>query len=134
MDGGAELHEVRIDARDRERHMFPPTDQKSLALHTKMLIIDYDKVFIGSANLDPRSLRLNTEMGLLIESNALNAAVRAEVMPDFAEPNAWKLELNENGDTVWVSEGMVLTTQPAGSFMQRIEDWMFAHLPIEGEM
>jgi hypothetical protein len=29
---------------------------------------------------------------------------------------------------------MVLTTQPAGSFMQRIEDWMFAHLPIEGEM
>ena len=134
MDSGAELHEVRIDARDRERHMFPPTDQKSLALHAKMLIIDDDKVFIGSANLDPRSLRLNTEMGLLIESNALNAAVRAEVMPDFAEANAWKLEFNEDGDTVWVSEDMVLTTQPAGSFMQRIEDWMFAHLPIEGEM
>jgi len=40
--------------------MFPPAVRKSLALHAKALTIDHDKVFIGSANLDPRSLRINT--------------------------------------------------------------------------
>ncbi|MGA7279015.1 MAG: phospholipase D family protein, partial [Desulfocapsaceae bacterium] len=70
---GAQLHEVRVDARDRDYYMFQPTDKKSLALHAKALVIDRDKVFIGSANLDPRSLRLNTEMGLLVYSESLNA-------------------------------------------------------------
>ena len=43
------------------------------------LVIDDDSVFIGSANLDPRSLRINTEMGLLVDSRELNARLRAAV-------------------------------------------------------
>jgi putative cardiolipin synthase len=134
LSGGAELHEVRVDARDRYVYMFPPADQKSLALHAKALVIDHDKVFIGSANLDPRSLRINTEMGLLIESESLNARVRTAFEKDFAEANAWHLEIDERGEVVWVAEGVVLTSQPADSFMQRIEDWFLAHLPLEDKM
>ena len=131
---GAKLHEVRIDASDRHLYMFPPTDKKSLALHAKALVIDWDKVFIGSANLDPRSLRLNTEMGLLVYSEALNAEVRSMVERDFSQENAWHLKFNEDGNIIWVSGNVVLTSQPAESFMQRIEDWFFMHLPIEDEM
>jgi putative cardiolipin synthase len=131
---GAKLHEVRVDARDRDFYMFPPTDKKSLALHAKALVIDKDKVFIGSANLDPRSLRLNTEMGLLVYSEALNAKVRSMVERDFSQANAWHLRFDEEGYVIWVSENVVLTSQPAESFMQRIEDWFFMHLPIEDEM
>jgi len=131
---GAKLHEVRVDARDRHLYMFPPTNKKSLALHAKALVIDWDKVFIGSANLDPRSLRLNTEMGLLVYSEALNAEVRSMVESDFSQDNAWHLKLDEDGNIIWVSGNVVLTSQPAGSFMQRIEDWFFMHLPIEDEM
>ncbi|HSQ70012.1 MAG TPA: phospholipase D family protein [Steroidobacteraceae bacterium] len=134
LSGGAELHEVRVDARDRYVHMFPPADRKSLALHAKALVIDHDKVFIGSANLDPRSLRINTEMGLLVESEALNARVRTAFEPDFAEANAWHLKIDERGEVVWVSEDVVLRSQPADSFMQRIEDWFLAHLPLEDKM
>jgi putative cardiolipin synthase len=134
MRGGADLHEVRIDARRRDRYFFPPTDQKSMALHAKALIIDRDKVFIGSANLDPRSLRINTEMGLLVESESLNAAIRAQVEPDFLAVNAWHLQFDERGDVMWVSDSTTLRNQPAASFMQRIEDWLFAHLPIEAEL
>jgi putative cardiolipin synthase len=134
LSGGAELHEVRVDARDRYVYMFPPADRKSLALHAKALVIDHDKVFIGSANLDPRSLRINTEMGLLVESEALNARVRMAFEPDFAEANAWRLRIDERGEVVWVAEGVVLTSQPADSFMQRIEDWFLAHLPLEDKM
>ena len=131
---GAKLHEVRVDARDRHFYMFPPTDKKSLALHAKALVIDGDKVFIGSANLDPRSLRLNTEMGLLVYSEALNAKVRSMVERDFSQENAWHLQYDEDGNVIWVSGTVVLTSQPAGTFMQRIEDWIFMHLPIEDEM
>jgi putative cardiolipin synthase len=54
LDNGAELHEVRIDAHDRNIYMLSPVEEKHLALHAKALVIDDDKVFIGSANLIPR--------------------------------------------------------------------------------
>ncbi len=134
LDSGAELHEVRIDANDRHIYMLSPIEEKQLALHAKALIIDNDKVFIGSANLDPRSLRINTEMGFLIESEALNAEVRKAVTPDFSQTNAWQLQFDEDGQIVWVSHDVILTEQPAASMLQRIEDWFFAHLPLEDEL
>mgnify|MGYP002063373935 CR=1 FL=1 len=38
--------------------------------HAKLMLLDEDRVFVGSSNLDPRSLYLNTEMGLAAESAA----------------------------------------------------------------
>lgn len=131
---GAELHEVRTDARDRNRYMLTPIGRKMLALHAKALLIDDDKVFIGSANLDPRSLRINTEMGFLVVSEAFNARVRAAIEGDFDGANAWRLELQENGSVHWIAGDERLTSQPATSFMQRLEDWFFSHLPIEAEL
>ena len=131
---GAEIHEVRIDAEDRHLYMLTPVEEKQLALHAKVLVIDDDIVFIGSANLDPRSLRINTEMGLLVRSEALNAQVREAVNGDFDPRNAWRLELGEDEHVYWVSADKRLDSQPAASYMQRIEDWFFAHLPIENEM
>lgn len=134
MTHGAQLHEVRADAKQRFLYMFPPTDSKNLALHAKVFVVDNDKVFIGSANLDPRSLRLNTEMGLLVVDDALNQAVRKSVEPDFSKANAWHLEFNEKDQVVWISDEEVLTSQPANSYMQRLEDWFISHLPVEEEM
>jgi putative cardiolipin synthase len=114
--------------------MLSPVETKVLALHAKALVIDHDKVFIGSANLDPRSLRMNTEMGLLVESTELNKDLRAAINPDFDTTNAWHLQFDENNQVIWVSDDQTLMTQPATSFMQRVEDWFFSHLPIEGEL
>jgi putative cardiolipin synthase len=134
LDSGADVHEVRINARDRARYMLTPLGRKTLALHAKALIIDRDKVFIGSANLDPRSLRINTEMGFLVTSEAFNSVVRAAVEADFDRANAWQLEKQPDGEIYWLGDDEVLTAQPAASFMQRIEDWFFAHLPIENKL
>ncbi len=131
---GVELHEVRTDAKDRGRYMLTPVGRKTLALHAKALIVDNDKVFIGSANLDPRSLRLNTEMGVLVVSEAFNQEVRLAVEDDFSTQNAWRLQLTEDNKVVWVSDDRTLQSQPAFSILQRIEDWFFSHLPIEGEL
>jgi putative cardiolipin synthase len=131
---GAELHEVRVDASERERYMLAPVDEKILALHAKSLVIDGDRVFIGSANLDPRSLRVNTEMGLLIVSEGFNRSLREAVEIDFEASNAWHLELQADGSVHWTAGETRLHSQPATSSMQRIEDWFFSLLPLENEM
>ena len=134
MGHGAELYEVRTDANDRPLYMLSPVGRKLLALHAKALIIDDDKVFIGSANLDPRSLRINTEMGLLVLSDSFNREVRSAVEVDFSGANAWRLELQEDGLVHWVADGQRLTTQPGASYMQQLEDWLFSLMPIEQEL
>lgn len=45
-------------------------------VHTKLLLVDDVWVLIGSANLDPRSLRLNFELNLSIFDSALVAEIR----------------------------------------------------------
>ena len=131
---GVELYEVRVDAKDRPLYMILPWEEKLLALHAKGLLVDHDRVFIGSANLDPRSLRINTEMGLLVKGETLNRRVRDAFDRDFAPDNAWTLEEADDGRLLWHSGDMTLAVQPATSFMQRIEDWFLSGLPIEGEL
>jgi putative cardiolipin synthase len=131
---GVEVHEVRAEAKDRKMYIADPVKDKELGLHAKLILVDDHLTFIGSANLDPRSLRLNTEMGLLIDSPALNARVREVLELDFLLRNAWHLEVQENGRVVWKSDDEILHSQPAESRMQRLEDWFLGILPIEGEM
>lgn len=60
-----------------------------LCLHAKSLVIDDRLAFIGSYNLDPRSENLNTEVGLLIEDEAIARALRAEIEHDMRAENSW---------------------------------------------
>jgi phosphatidylserine/phosphatidylglycerophosphate/cardiolipin synthase-like enzyme len=46
-------------------------DPDALTLHTKAILIDHRTMFIGSLNLDPRSIEINAEMGLLIDSESM---------------------------------------------------------------
>ena len=131
---GTTLHEVRIDARDREVYMQAPVREKSLALHAKVMIVDSRQVFIGSANFDPRSLYINTEMGFLVDSPQLSRLVLDAVERDFQLENSWGLRLRDDGEVQWVSDSEVLDAQPHASFMQSIEDWFFSKIPIEGEL
>lgn len=131
---GAEVHETRALAGDRGRYMDYPVGDKHLGLHAKLLLIDEDLSFVGSANLDPRSLRLNTEMGLVIKSPSFNSHLRDLLTIDFLHRNAWYLRLDDEGRTNWVAGDITLKSQPAESFLQRLEDWLLSMLPIEEEM
>jgi cardiolipin synthase C len=73
--GGVRLYELKPSASDsgakehRERHGLGASS--GAALHAKTFGVDRSRIFIGSFNFDPRSARLNTEMGILVESAAL---------------------------------------------------------------
>lgn len=131
---GAEVHEVRTFARDRSLYMEGPVEDKHLGLHAKVLIIDNEMTYIGSANLDPRSLRLNTEMGLLIKSSEFNELVRRATAIDLLPRNAWYLQMGDNSQLRWIGDDVVLHSQPAESELQRLEDWFLSILPLEDEM
>jgi putative cardiolipin synthase len=134
VDHGAALHELRTTAADRDLYMQQPVDKKELGLHAKLLLIDNDVAFIGSCNLDPRSLKINTEVGLIIESEELNSALRKHLNIDFEPRNAWLVQRSEDGGLEWVGHDQVLKNQPSDSAIQRLEDWFIDLLPIDGEM
>jgi phosphatidylserine/phosphatidylglycerophosphate/cardiolipin synthase-like enzyme len=57
------------------------------SLHAKTFAIDDSRIFVGSFNFDPRSARLNTEMGFVIDSPLLARSIAdsfARNMPDHA--------------------------------------------------
>lgn len=130
---GADVYEMRVDAQSRDKYMVPPTNGKDLGLHAKYMIVDGAQVFVGSANFDPRSLRINTEVGLILDNRKLAQRLLLDTETDLAEPNAWRVLLDEQG-LVWTSQNEIRRTPPARSSFQQVEAWFFAHLPIEAEM
>jgi putative cardiolipin synthase len=105
-----------------------------LGLHAKYTVIDGRRVLIGSSNLDPRSLRINTEILVAVESRGLARQILTFTQPDFERVNAWQLSLGQDGAISWLGDGIRVNTEPAEHTFQRIEEWFFAHLPIEDEM
>lgn len=67
LKAGAELYEIRYDAKDRMLSEDPRVKAQWLGLHSKFIVVDRKTAYVGSLNLDPRSLKINTEMGLVIE-------------------------------------------------------------------
>ncbi|MFM9927977.1 phospholipase D family protein [Variovorax sp. H27-G14] len=71
------------------------------ALHMKNGIVDHQQVFLGSMNLDPRSARLNTELGLIIDSPEM--ALQLEGFADAG--SSYRLRLDASGRGVeWVEQ------------------------------
>ncbi len=134
LHAGAELYELRPDADTRELYADAAKVQSLLGLHAKGMVMDDCCLFVGSANLDPRSLRLNTEMGVLVDSPAVNARVRHLLEVDMLPSNAWRVELDPEGEVVWVGPEGIQRHTPDASFFLRAESWFFGLLPIEGQM
>ena len=95
--GGVELYEYRSDARRPEPggHRLR-LGRSGSALHAKVVVHDRRLVWVGSANFDPRSRRLNTEAGLLIESEELAERLLSSIEWDFSPRNSWQLGLEKD--------------------------------------
>lgn len=134
LSSGVELYEVRADAASRAHYVDSSVVQSLFGLHEKGAIFDDCCLFVGSANLDPRSLRLNTEIGLLIQSSALNHRVRALLALDLLPENAWQVGLDPEGEIEWTGKDGTQSHTPPASFFMRAESWFFGLLPIEEQM
>jgi putative cardiolipin synthase len=141
---GVEMYEVRPGA--ESRHVYTsvtPPGSARLGLHAKLAVFDRTAVYIGSFNLDPRSLYLNTEVALLVHSPVLARAMLDLLERDFRPENAWRLVLERHGDgsksrVVWIareSDRDVRSSRaPEAGFWRRLGARVYGLLPIRGQL
>lgn len=112
------------------------------SLHAKNYIVDRHLVFIGSLNMDPRSAKLNTEMGVVLDSAALADRI-LKGMNDGLLDIAYRLELRQNPDgssrhLVWVTreQGQMKTydSEPGMGPLQHLGIGLLRVLPIKEEL
>jgi putative cardiolipin synthase len=127
---GAALHELRADAAIRSELVdTPPVTSGFVGLHVKAMVVDRERSFIGSMNLDPRSEVFNAEMGVIIESPALGQLLAAGIERDLSGANSWQVVPTDDDTLVWRSELGERRSQPARSFWQRVENVLFKLMP-----
>ena len=136
LETGAELFEMRSQPSSavREEADVAPVRSKFISLHAKTMSADDERCFIGSLNLDPRAVEINTENGAYIESpglcSRLGGYLRTLMQPD----NAWRVFLDDGGELAWESSEGTVNRQPARGALQRISDGFFGILPIEDQL
>jgi putative cardiolipin synthase len=139
---GAALYEMRPDAKS-ERAIFTAAQleqQKTIfGLHAKTMVFDRKITFVGSYNVDPRSADLNTEMGLLVESEALAKLVADSIEEDIAAGSSWQVVLKEDGKLEWITvAGGVVTAEtdeePMTTAARRAEAKALAIVPDDSQL
>ncbi|UCD67529.1 MAG: phospholipase D family protein [Betaproteobacteria bacterium] len=131
IEAGVELYELRVDAvTDSDNGDRPPVE--SVTLHTKAMVMDRRYTFIGSLNLDPRSIDINTEMGVLVDSTAMTQSLAVPFMEMLPE-RAYKVFEDDNGNLRWKviidGEEIVETSEPQSSSWRRFKAFLSRILP-----
>ncbi|HNP37826.1 MAG TPA: phospholipase D family protein, partial [Woeseiaceae bacterium] len=128
---GVALYELRRQAMPNTPDDLGVFGSSGSSLHAKTFAVDGMRIFIGSFNFDPRSIQLNTEMGLLIDSESLANGLHA-AFDDAFGGLAWRVEM-QNGKLAWVdpAAGTVTTEEPGSSTFRNIALNVVGWLPVE---
>jgi cardiolipin synthase C len=128
---GVELYELKPSLAAA-----PEQDQKRFgssgaSLHAKAFIVDREQVFVGSLNLDPRSMNLNTELGFIVESRELAEMLALQFDELIRPAYTYRLELGpSDGDLLWISEEngreVRFTRDPEVGFWRRFSTWFLS--------
>jgi len=117
LDAGVDLHELRASAEAGAEAKSPigssGRGSSSLGrLHTKLSVVDDEKTFVGSMNMDGRSAHVNTEAGIVIHSRTL-AALVARFLRGHEMDRSYQVR-REGGELRWSSgEGRDRQTRSA---------------------
>lgn len=133
---GVQVYELksRQDRRDLAEQ-FGLIGSTNSSLHAKTFAIDRSQIFVGSFNFDPRSARLNTEMGFLIASPTL-AEHLAQAMTDGLDRRAYLVERAGSGGLRWRETGddgtpLVHDIEPGTTALSRFVVRVLGLLPVE---
>jgi putative cardiolipin synthase len=133
---GVELYEFHHEPSPavREAADVPPVRSEFISSHMKAFVGDRKRCYIGSLNLDPRALDLNTENGLFIESPELGERLAQLLGENMSPENAWRATDDGTGKVSWTSDLGTVHRQPARSFWQRVKGFFWRMLPIEKQL
>ena len=105
LEAGIEVYEVSPRVLRAQARLDEPLGQATGRLHAKALVIDHRTTFVGSMNFDFRSSRVNTELGLFIESPELADDVTA-LVSKLRSIGTYRMRLSpRDGCVQWVTTG-----------------------------
>jgi len=143
LDGGVELFELKPapEARGKDNDGDTPhlrIGSSRASLHTKAAIVDQERIFVGSFNLDPRSAVLNCEMGVWIASPAL-ARQLAQMFELGANPqSSFVVTLDAHRNVVWTEQlggkSVQYHREPGTTWWRRAVIALLRLLPIESQL
>lgn len=129
---GIRLYEMKPNARTQKFRDRYVTGSTGSSLHAKTFEIDGQKIFIGSYNLDPRSERFNTEMGVIVHSPKLAQTVFDELQQNVATAS-YHVQL-KLGRLRWSTQEhgktQIYTHEPNTQAWERAAVWLMAHVPF----
>jgi putative cardiolipin synthase len=106
-------------------------------LHTKAFIVDRQHLFVGSFNWDPRSVDINTELGVIINSPEMAGSATDSIW-QILHRRAYQVVLNDAGNLRWLDnsgdETIVLDKEPDTSWWRRTTAQMGRILPVRGQL
>jgi len=140
---GVELYELNKITSKEDRRAWSKGEigRAKSSLHAKFFVVDRDTVFIGSLNLDARSVVQNTEIGVVLESAEIGGRIADNFDEDIDEA-AFRLALENDqqghGQLRWHGlvdgEQTTLTADPYTSFWRRFGIGFMRLLPIESQI
>lgn len=136
IDAGVKIYELKATYVDN----VPDVRDKGLvgssasSLHAKTFVVDKSRLFVGSLNLDPRSAKINTEMGLVILNEDLSLRIDKKVHEQLLE-RSYRV-ISDKGKLRWlVYENGKLAreyeTEPHTNAFERGFIKVLTWLPIE---
>lgn len=136
IDQGVVLYELKSQPGASIRALADtyPVRSKVVNLHAKAVVGDRRKCFVGSLNLDPRAVNINTESGLLIDSPELSRKLFALIKNSVEPENAWRVDRGKGRSLVWTSGDQPLKGRPEAKLSKRILSFIVGLLPIEGQL
>jgi putative cardiolipin synthase len=142
---GVKLYELKAQSFERFLHSETWLKSHRTSLHTKMIIIDSDRLVVGSANIDPRSNKLNTEQVLIVTSSTLAGAKRRAFDRIDKESDFYRLSwgICPGSNEEDAMEGPLWHTHeqgreksycspPQAGFFKTLGTDLLSYLPIEG--
>jgi putative cardiolipin synthase len=140
---GIELYEVRPVLGDTNTHGGGSLKSPSggqFALHAKVFVLDRRRVFVGSMNFDRRSLKLNTEIGVLVDSPELARQVIARFDAIARPANCYvpgltAADAGGHQGLIWHTEEdgkpVELTSEPNGNVVKEMKSDLLSLLPLD---
>ena len=136
LEAGAEFWEIKATRPDDESNAWGYKPSR-VTLHSKATVIDRETVFIGSLNFDPRSVLINSEMGLFIDSAVTGEALRQAIYEDLQRV-AYQVQLDDDGNLRWVyhygEQPETVHREPQASWWRRFQVGVYGLLPIESQL
>lgn len=131
---GVRLFELQPEFRQHRMSLF---GSSGASLHTKAFTVDGAGGFVGSFNFDPRSISLNTEMGVLFRDEALAREIDTIFAEETAPDSAYALKL-DGSRLLWQDESetgpRTRSQEPGAHLWRRMMSGFIGLLPVESQL